>query len=203
VCRQIAEGIALKMVRQCTMTGKECEKKPGIDCEYGDWEDWNACGKCGGQRKRFRHIITYAKNGGLACKPFDSEELGHCPFYCEEHGYCIWGDWGAYGPCNTACGLGKRMRTRRLEFNASKDLTRDPKTKHQYAMMMKKYLDLSKDANNLGPRNQHEVFWAFGGGFVSLAVFFVGFQALAYVRSQSSGSLRSSRVSANSHSEVE
>merc|ERR1712019_252548 len=102
----------------------------GRDCVYGDWENWNACGKCGGQRKRFRHIVQHAQDGEKNCEKFDSEELGACPFICEEKGHCVWSNWGEFGPCTAQCGKGKRMRMRSLVFTAEEEKDRTLKTMH-------------------------------------------------------------------------
>merc|ERR1712048_195538 len=37
---------------------------PGTPCTWGEWSDWGACDKCGGQRKRDRKIAQMPENGG-------------------------------------------------------------------------------------------------------------------------------------------
>merc|ERR1712070_1211519 len=40
-------------VQQCQV--KKCPPVPGPrPCQWGDWNEWGACDKCGGQRKRNR-----------------------------------------------------------------------------------------------------------------------------------------------------
>merc|ERR1719361_2372546 len=55
-----------------------CAAHPGTDCKWDAWSQWGACDKCGGQRKRFRHIAQMAKDGGEACDPGASDETARC-----------------------------------------------------------------------------------------------------------------------------
>jgi len=86
-----------------------------VDCSWGLWSDWGACDRCGGQRKRFRHVVTTPKNGGALCNQEASEETGACNRHCHEQYYCAWANWQQWDSCSASCGYGKRSRTRHLE----------------------------------------------------------------------------------------
>mmetsp|Transcript_51454 Transcript_51454/g.164750 ORF Transcript_51454/g.164750 Transcript_51454/m.164750 type:complete len:362 (+) Transcript_51454:2-1087(+) len=102
----------LSVVKQCALL--ECPGPLPVDCEYGDWQDWGACAKCGGQRKRFRSITQYPKFGGANCVPFAHEETSSCPRKCGEEAFCTWAAWKSWGQCNAQCGEGRRSRRRYL-----------------------------------------------------------------------------------------
>jgi len=65
---------ALSEMQECAI--QPCNGAEPVDCAYADWEDWGVCGKCDGERKRLRRILAYASNGGTACEPFATEEVG-------------------------------------------------------------------------------------------------------------------------------
>merc|ERR1712048_596094 len=171
---------ALYQVSQCNISF--CNGPSPIDCVYGDWMDWNACGKCGGQRKRFRHIVVHARNGGINCEKFASEELGPCPFYCEEqeHGHCVWGDWGPFGPCTARCGNGKKMRTRTLLFSAKENKKRSPLTTEW--LNVHKLTNEFVAAETLRKRNPNDMLSAFGFGFFFVGALVAGFRLFARSR---------------------
>jgi len=102
---------SLSEAREC---GRDlCGHEP-VDCAFGDWQDWGACAKCGGQRKRFRSITQYPKFGGANCVPFAHEETSSCPRKCGEEAFCTWAAWKSWGQCNAQCGEGRRSRRRYL-----------------------------------------------------------------------------------------
>merc|ERR1712080_669433 len=74
-----------------------------IDCVWGDWGEWSACDKCGGERKRFRHVSTLPECGGMRCRPDSAEEASNCTRTCHQPAYCAFGDWGNWGRCSARC----------------------------------------------------------------------------------------------------
>lgn len=108
---------ALSEIRECARNS--CGGPSAVDCAYGDWEDWQACSRCDGERKRTRKILAYAANGGRACSSFDSDEVASCPRKCGEPTYCTWTSWEPWSRCSTQCGTGgKRHRRRQLELSS-------------------------------------------------------------------------------------
>lgn len=85
-----------------------------VDCEWGLWADWGACDKCGGERRRYRHVNMMPEHGGKPCAAQDSEEFSSCVRHCHEHQYCAWSDWSLFGDCSTSCGAGLAKRHRKL-----------------------------------------------------------------------------------------
>merc|ERR1712048_981181 len=104
---------SLSMVDACNTW--PCPLAPGSDdCQWGSWQSWGACDKCGGQRKRFRHIKVMAQNGGRECLPQASEEIAACPRSCHTRVFCTWGEWSEETPCSVTCGIGFVKRVRHL-----------------------------------------------------------------------------------------
>jgi len=93
------------------------------DCQWGEWSQWGACNKCGGQRERFRHILQEAQYGGKPCELGSAEETGDCPRRCHERTYCIWNPWGEWSQCSMSCGDGGvRHRQRQLKSKSETEL---------------------------------------------------------------------------------
>jgi hypothetical protein len=93
----------------------ECEEDQ--DCVWGDWGDWSACSQTcmGGERSRYRSVMTMAKNRGKPCTTRDSYVVQPCNIQaCEAAQYCVWSPWEAWGACSATCGGGVRMRDRML-----------------------------------------------------------------------------------------
>eukprot|EP00397_Hematodinium_sp_SG-2012_P001492 GEMP01001495.1.p1 GENE.GEMP01001495.1~~GEMP01001495.1.p1 ORF type:complete len:1042 (+),score=197.84 GEMP01001495.1:242-3367(+) len=91
-------------------------KKP-IDCVWSKWTDWGGCSvHCGGgQRNRYRHVVTTCKNGGKECKAADSVEVKGCNMrLCHETNYCQWDKWTSWTVCSKTCGSGQMSRERNL-----------------------------------------------------------------------------------------
>lgn len=111
----IQEGCAgiMKEVKSCNMNN--CAMGcAAVNCQWGDWADWSACGaSCGGLRSRNRHIKVSNSCGGSACIPADCQMYESCPNVCEEH-YCVWDEWSKAGECSTSCGPGRQLRERKL-----------------------------------------------------------------------------------------
>jgi len=85
-----------------------------VDCNWHDWQEWSACDKCGGQRKRSRNIKTMPNDGGQPCSWEAAEETAACPRECHGPIICEWSEWEQSGGCSSTCGTGVLKRTRRL-----------------------------------------------------------------------------------------
>lgn len=121
---------ALTEIKECAR--HDCGGPQPKDCVFGEWEEWGACGKCSGQRKRFRNIKQYATEGGKNCELTATEDTADCPRFCHAKQYCGWTTWGPWGKCSSSCGKGYRQRRRNLELSSnssavlvSKDLIKD------------------------------------------------------------------------------
>lgn len=103
---------ALEEVKACQ--DKECD---GIDCLWGEWEDWNSCtSTCGGGiQRRNRIIVVSPQNGGRLCEPKDKYEVSACNTHsCNE---CVdgrWSSWGSWGKCSSECSPAYRVRHRNV-----------------------------------------------------------------------------------------
>lgn len=90
--------------------------KKVVNCLWGEWGPFGACDKCGGQKRRYRHIEKTPEHGGLACEHKASEEFMNCTRHCHDRQYCVWSDWSDYGECTTTCGAGSKKRNRTLKL---------------------------------------------------------------------------------------
>merc|ERR1712187_114579 len=107
---------ALKEVSDCGLTACARGSCAPVDCLWGKWAQWMSCTKCGGERKRYRHILRYPKCGGSPCHPSLAEEASGCPRLYQDVSYCEWGNWEAWSACSAKCGAGRRNRIRRLHL---------------------------------------------------------------------------------------
>jgi len=113
-----------KFCDQSLVVTESCELQPcatchPVDCVWSQWEMWGACDKCGGQRKRYRHVRVNADCGGLVCQRQYAEEIGSCPRVCHTPTYCGWEEWQNWGQCSTSCGdHGVRTRVRYLKAHS-------------------------------------------------------------------------------------
>jgi hypothetical protein len=83
-----------------------------MDCKWGDWQDWGECDKCGGQKRRFRHLKHHASCGGTPCTPDAAEMTAKCDRACHAKTYCGFGEWKDWGECSATCGPATRERVR-------------------------------------------------------------------------------------------
>jgi hypothetical protein len=88
-----------------------------VDCIVDDWGPFGVCSaSCGeGTTTRTRAVLTEVQNGGAACAPLaDSKScnIGPCPIHCETS------PWSAFSLCSEPCGVGMKMRFRRVAKHA-------------------------------------------------------------------------------------
>mmetsp|Transcript_139273 Transcript_139273/g.445223 ORF Transcript_139273/g.445223 Transcript_139273/m.445223 type:complete len:1685 (-) Transcript_139273:136-5190(-) len=105
-------GGILTEVGRCDVA--PCSTCKSMDCQWGEWEDWSACDKCGGQRKHYRHIGVQPSCGGRSCEAGGAEEISNCTRQCHGEMFCVWHDWSSWGECSASCGQGRRVRERHL-----------------------------------------------------------------------------------------
>merc|ERR1712003_27068 len=145
-----------------------------IDCRWGDWEHWGDCDKCGGQKRRFRHVVQQALRGGKICKPDASEEIVACPRRCHEKLYCSWAQWSLWGTCDSKCGEGSRTRERVLQVVPKSDLVDsrvlDGLSEFDAGHMEHKVRQLKEKTRSIETRRFQELVVAFAAGGISLMV---------------------------------
>jgi hypothetical protein len=98
-----------------------CDKD--VDCVWGTWAEWSVCSvSCaGGERTRYRSILTAGLNMGKQCEPGDSREVGECNKQaCGVERFCTWSSWSSYSECSAKCGPGTKTRTRELQVVSTK-----------------------------------------------------------------------------------
>ncbi|CAE8589234.1 unnamed protein product, partial [Polarella glacialis] len=146
---------SLHGIKECAR--HECAGPQPVDCKFGAWEDWGACGKCSGERKRFRNIISYAEEGGKNCDLFIAEEADKCLRFCHEKQYCGWAAWHSWDSCSASCGAGRRQRRRHLQLSGEKSVQLLDDIVTEYDALYKRTQDL--EAFHL-----HELLTAFSAG---------------------------------------
>jgi len=159
---------------------KECARAscPGpheVDCQFGDWEDWAACGKCGGQRKRYRRVLQYASEGGVNCEAFAHEDTGSCPRKCHTKLYCTWTGWKEWSSCTSTCGEGKRSRRRYLSLSEAKSDPPEPLT-------IRRYSELFQRTEQARTGHMSDLLIAFFCGCLSFVVALGSIRAFAVLR---------------------
>jgi len=152
----------LKEIQECAR--QNCEGPNPIDCEIGDWEEWGACDKCAGQRRRIRNILQHPKNGGKNCDDGAWEEIGKCPRRCHEKLFCTWNGWLEWSKCSANCGIAKRVRKRYLGL--SHKPAELPKSKQE---LMEKFATIQIAASDTS-HHVEDLALAFACGALSLGV---------------------------------
>jgi len=118
----------LAEIDQCNMGPCPDEPVP-IACNMSVWTPWSDCDKCGGQKRRNRHIVQMPKNKGDPCEyvngtPWPAEETSACERACYsgEPQCCVWGQWAPEGDCKTVnaknCGPGYQKHVRKLSWGS-------------------------------------------------------------------------------------
>merc|ERR1719253_1700767 len=99
------------MTRSCNTNkcGNHC-----INCKWGQWDNWGACSRCGGQRYRNRRVEQLPNHCGTTCASRTAQETARCPTNCEEQYWCIWAGWSPYTGCSGTCGNVTKQRQRVL-----------------------------------------------------------------------------------------
>lgn len=98
----------------------ECEEN--VDCVWENWSEWSDCSAtcAGGERSRYRSVLTMPKNRGKPCANRDSYEVAPCgQRACGDAEYCGWAEWEVWGACSASCGGGIRLRERVLRITTS------------------------------------------------------------------------------------
>jgi len=175
-CHEDLDQMAKCFERPCGT----CEPK---DCVWSSWEEWGACDKCGGQRKRFRHIQVQPACNGKICQATSSEEIADCSRKCHETTYCIWEQWMQWSDCTRTCGKdGRRSRERFLKVVRELPISAQPSIQHfhpsqqwnqlngsteQAAMLEQQYEQLFAKAQGIQQRRTREVVASFTLGSLS------------------------------------
>lgn len=146
-----------------------CDDHSPLDCEWGQWSEWGACDKCGGEKRRYRHIKQMPRFGGQACGYQASEEFIACPRHCHERVFCAWQDWKEWDDCTASCGSGTRMRSRKLELTAEKPIE-------------VKYEELQMHTDQLEANKMQDVLTAFAAGSVSFVLVMLSARVLRFGR---------------------
>jgi len=172
----------LNEVRGCEQAScsRGCEPQ---DCTWDDWGEWSACDKCGGQMKRFRHVLREANCGGSACVALASEETANCTRQCHVPVYCMWGDWKEWSACSATCGHAEKSRTRHLTATSEPplDLLEEYDGAHDVdeALLQDRVAALQRHTQNLRTRRLQRLSVAFAGGGVGLVAGLAALRALS------------------------
>jgi len=162
----------LSQVQECG--GHACPGPAPVNCKFGDWEDWGACSKCGGQMKRIRSVVAYPAHGGKGCDLESNEETASCPRQCHKQQFCSWGGWEAWGGCTALCGKGKRSRRRYLHFSANPQEALAPAT-----LAMAEYSIDEKEEWWSNVPSMHELLASFVCGCVTFFLAYGVFRGLS------------------------
>lgn len=157
------------------------------DCVWGDWEDWSACEKCGGQKRRQRVIEGHPACGGTPCDPGATEEIEECPRKCHGATFCAWSDWSNFTECSATCGNAVKSRERRLERRegeggpapeAGADGEDSDAHKQTELDLQAKYDELHRRAEVLAESRRRQMAVAWGAGMLGLVALLAASAAL-------------------------
>jgi len=170
----------LEVISECNR--RSCSGQP-VDCKLGDWQAWGACTKCGGMKRRFRHIEQHPRNGGESCKEDALQEVGVCHHAC--HGkeqYCTWESWGPWSKCSAKCGNAFRKRKRVL-VTSEKPSVDPPAYVQEYDnASLLKLSQLRERSQHLQESHLRELVMSFTCGGLSLVVAFSALRLLRHSR---------------------
>merc|ERR1719320_34973 len=89
-----------------------------VDCQLGEWEEWNQCSKTcgGGHQGRTRSILVEPVADGAVCGP--QVETQDCnTVVCDVD--CVLGEWSEWTECDKQCDTGMQKRSRSVEVPQS------------------------------------------------------------------------------------
>jgi len=104
----------LKETRECMDV--PCPVHDCLDCRYGEWLEWGACSKCGGQRYRHRNIVQMPNACGKPCTVNATKQTGECKSECDHVLWCAWSEWGEFTECSAQCGPSTKSRQRSMRI---------------------------------------------------------------------------------------
>lgn len=152
----------LETTRACNT--QPCEVSRGVPCQWGQWSNWGACDKCGGQQKRSRNIKVISKDGGTPCRFDASEETKDCPRQCHSVKlFCEWGEWQPAGACSSTCGPGYKQHKRVLQLKKVTD---------------QKLYEAEHPSGDGQYRLQDVILSFAGGAFVTFVMLIIGMRAV-------------------------
>jgi len=143
-----------------------------IDCQWGEWGQWSGCDKCGGEKKRSRHVKVFPSCNGKPCEAGVAEEASNCTRKCHEPTYCALADWKDWSQCSTSCGKGTRSRLRSLELVSAPESVRVlvGESGETEGLFSEKFEQLEQMENEIQTRRLQEMVVAFACGLMSLVV---------------------------------
>jgi len=147
------------------------------DCAWNDWSSWSACDKCGGEKRRFRHVQRVAQCGGQPCDAGLSEEVANCTRKCHEPSYCAFGEWSSWGECSASCGSGTQSRERHLEVTSRPEL--QFLTDAEDSNLLREFQQLRWETDALQRQQVQSLAMSFIGGLLSLLAGLAAVRALS------------------------
>lgn len=176
---------ALDEVQPCSLAPCSGACSPQ-DCKWSEWGGWSACDKCGGQMRRFRHVISEAQCGGRTCDAWPAEETTNCTRKCHEPVYCVWSGWEAWSACSATCGSAEKTRHRRLTLTtAPKGIAHSPDV---YMKVLENDFDnLQLHTRALQTRRLQDLVLSFSFGGITLVVGMAIFRLVSGVIRRSRG----------------
>lgn len=158
------DGCKGPVVETLECNRKACDGNGVTDCKWGDWSSWGSCDKCGGQKRRTRHIEIEGRNGGKSCEPGADVETKGCPRHCHGGHFCTWLDWTEWSACSSTCDGGTKSRRRQLQLTLD-----DKQAPLSYKKIQDKFEEFSQQKQDLESHNQ-ALMMAFGGGCLTFCL---------------------------------